>query len=87
MARMRAIETGRYMLRATNTGISAIIDETGNILSQTRQFKPEAISGKVKLFSGMTPYARYGNIPVILFEFLVCLVVLFCDLRQGKTEK
>ena len=87
MARMRAIETGRYMLRATNTGISAIIDERGNIVSQTAQFKPEAISGNVKLFTGMTPYARYGNIPVILFEFLLCLVIVFYNYRFGRTKK
>lgn len=87
MARMRAIETGRYMLRATNTGITAIIDETGSILSQSVQFKPEAISGKVKLFNGMTPYARYGNVPVTVFAFLLCLVIIFHDYRKRRTEK
>ena len=87
MARMRAIETGRYMLRATNTGASAIIDEGGKIVSSSVQFKPEAISGNVKLFTGMTPYAKYGNMPVILFEFLLCLVIVFYNYRKGRVEK
>lgn len=87
MARMRAIETGRYMLRATNTGISAIIDENGNIVARSGQFKPEAISGKVRLFSGMTPYANYGNTPVVLFLFLLCFVIAIYNYRKGRMEK
>jgi len=50
MTRMRSLETGRYMLRATNTGISAIINEKGKILLQSPQFKPHALSGRVELF-------------------------------------
>ena len=87
MARMRAIETGRYMLRATNTGISAIIDENGNILARSGQFKPETISGKVRLFTGMTPYAGYGNTPVILFLFLLGLIIAIYNYRTGRPEK
>lgn len=74
MARMRAIETGRYMLRATNTGISAIINEKGKILLQSPQFKPHALSGKVELFVGTTPYARHGNYPVLIFSVLLLII-------------
>ena len=72
MARMRALETGRYMLRATNTGVTAIIDKKGNILSRSPQFEPATLTGVVNLYSGHTPYSKYGNYPVILF----CLLVL-----------
>jgi apolipoprotein N-acyltransferase len=74
MARMRSLETGRYMLRATNTGISAIINEKGKILLQSPQFKPHALSGKVALFESTTPYAEYGNYPVLIFSVLLLVI-------------
>jgi apolipoprotein N-acyltransferase len=83
MARMRAQETGRHLLRATNTGISAIIDEKGRIVSRIPQFEPGSISGNVPLFSGHTPYSRTGNYPVVL----VCLLVLGIFLYRKKIRK
>jgi len=77
MARMRALETGRYMLRATNTGVSAIINEKGIITASSPQFSPHVTSDKVKPFEGLTPYARFGNWPVIIAAFLVLLITFF----------
>jgi len=77
MARMRALETGRYMLRATNTGVSAIINEKGDITASSPQFTPHVTSDKVKTFEGLTPYARYGNWPVIAAAFLLLLITFF----------
>ena len=74
MAAMRALETGRYMIRVTNTGISAIINHKGNILSRSPQFEPHAYSGKIELFEGTTPYGVYGNYPVIIFT---CVLLVF----------
>ena len=71
MARMRAMETGRYMLRATNTGISAIIDEKGWVAKRSRQFRPEVLSSPVLLFSGATPYSRLGNMPVLIAALVI----------------
>ncbi len=70
MARMRAQETGRYLLRATNTGITAIIDNKGKILSRSPQFNESTLSGNANLYAGQTPYSRFGNYPVILFCFI-----------------
>ena len=72
MARMRAIESGRYLLRATNTGISAVIDEKGRIVGKTRQFEADAIATKVPLFTGRTLYALTGDIPILA----LCLSLL-----------
>lgn len=72
MARMRAIETGRYLLRATNTGISAIIDEKGKIVGKTRQFEPDAVATRVPLYTGSTLYVLAGDIPIVT----LCLVLL-----------
>ncbi len=77
MARMRALETGRYMLRSTNTGVSAIINEKGLIIASSPQFIPHVTSDKVKTFEGLTPYARFGNWPVIVAAFLVLLISFF----------
>lgn len=83
MARMRALETGRYMLRATNTGVSAIIDEKGNITASSPQFIPHVINDTIKTFEGLTPYARFGNWPVITTAFLLLLITFL----SGKSNK
>ncbi len=66
IARMRSLETGRYMLRSTNTGITAIIDERGRVTRQIPQFEPAVLTGTAQPFTGATPYVRTGNWPVLL---------------------
>lgn len=83
MIRMRALETGRYMLRATNTGISAIIDENGHIIETAPQFIPYVLRGKAKLFSGSTPYARFGNGLVIIPAWILLLVMQVRLIRRN----
>ncbi len=65
MARMRAIETGRFLLRSTNTGITAIVSPKGEITGQAPLFKETALTGTITPMGGMTPYARWGDKPVI----------------------
>ena len=55
IARMRALEAGRYLLRATNTGISAIIDDRGRVVVRSGQFEPEVITADAVVRSGTTP--------------------------------
>jgi len=83
MARMRAKETGRPMLRATNTGISAIIDHTGRITEQAPQFEIAVVSGPVIPMQGATPYVRMGNVPIVIFS-VACL--LLCRLTCHKQD-
>jgi apolipoprotein N-acyltransferase len=72
MARMRAAETGRYMLRATNTGISAIIGPHGRVLAESPQFETDLLQGRVTPLRGSTPYVRWGDwLPVGLAGLLV----------------
>jgi len=66
MARMRAREAERYMLRATNTGISAIIAADGSLLVRSSQGRAEAISSEIQPLRGTTPYTRWGNWPVVV---------------------
>jgi apolipoprotein N-acyltransferase len=69
MSQMRALETGRMMLRATNTGATAIIDSGGNILAHAPHFTEAALEGKAQGYAGSTPYVRFGNWPVMIFCF------------------
>lgn len=87
MARMRAIETGRYLLRATNTGISAIIDEKGRIAGKTRQFEPDAVATKVPLFTGSTLYVLTGDILVVtLCLVLLAWVLIFSEKKSYRGQ-
>ncbi len=61
IAALRSAETGRAMLRAANTGVSAFIDADGAIASETAIFEPAALRGRIDLASGQTLYVRLGD--------------------------
>ncbi len=82
MARMRALESGRYLLRATNTGITAFVSPTGKIISQAPQFQRAALTAEVTPMSGSTPYIRFGDAPVILV--LAAMLVIGVNRRKGS---
>lgn len=74
MARMRAIQTARYHLIAANTGISEIVSPKGDILVRAKPFSSEVISQKVQALTGLTPWVRLGDWPVLI-TVLLCLIV------------
>ncbi|MGQ0579532.1 MAG: apolipoprotein N-acyltransferase [Betaproteobacteria bacterium] len=61
IAQMRAIETGRPMLRATNTGVTAIIDPKGRVTASAAEFTTTVVNGEIRGYQGATPYVRLGN--------------------------
>ena len=65
-ARMRAIEQGRYLVRAANTGISGVVDPYGRVLARTALFEPAAVTMDVRLLTDLTWYARIGDLPAYL---------------------
>ena len=65
MVRMRALENGRYVLRATNNGLTAIVAPTGAVVSQVPQFEPIVLDGTFSGMSGVTPYGVAGDLPVL----------------------
>ena len=88
MARMRALEGGRPMLRAANTGPSAIIDHRGRITHQSAQFVATKLEGEVQPMSGATPYVRFGDGPVLALAFgLVVLGLVVCGPRRGSDQE
>nr|WP_246341327.1 apolipoprotein N-acyltransferase [Simiduia aestuariiviva] len=66
MAQMRALETQRPVLRATNNGISALIDERGHITAQAPQFELTTLSGSVQPRAGQTPFMITGSLPLMM---------------------
>jgi len=82
IARMRALEMGRYMARATNTGISAILDERGRIVAQGQQFKEDVIRGAVQPLRGLTPYAWAGDAPGVVLLSVLLITGLFLARRN-----
>ncbi len=83
MARMRALEAGRPLLRATNTGLTAVMDERGRVLSQAPQFEVYALHDTVQPMQGLTPYGRFGNMPVVT-AVLIIMVGGWLILRRVK---
>jgi apolipoprotein N-acyltransferase len=82
IARVRAAEAGRYMLRSTNNGITAIIDPLGNVSARIPQFEPGVLDGAVQGFTGATPYARVGNYLVVSGAFAVLAVLTVLRRRR-----
>jgi apolipoprotein N-acyltransferase len=64
IARMRSLETGRAMARATNTGISALIGPDGRPIARSKQFEQVVLRGELPVHTGATPYVRLGDLPV-----------------------
>jgi apolipoprotein N-acyltransferase len=83
---MRAAETGRYLLRATNTGISAIIDARGRVVARTPQFETTVLAGEFRFHSGATPFVRAGGAP-LLVALLAAAVLGFALARPGEPRR
>lgn len=84
MAQMRALEAGRWMIRATNNGISVLIDPQGRIQSRIPQFQAAILYGEVQAMQGQTPYLRFGSLPLAILAALILLATLLAN-RLGKT--
>ncbi len=82
IARMRALETGRYLLRSTNTGVSALIDHKGRLKAQSPPFKQHVLTGQVVPKSGATPFIYLGNTAIILL-MLVLLALFYFRTRSN----
>jgi apolipoprotein N-acyltransferase len=65
ISQARALETGRFMLRATNTGITAVIGPRGNVLAVAPEFEIAIVTYAVQGYGGATPYVRSGNYAVL----------------------
>src|SRR5690606_28427744 len=83
LARMRPIEPGRWLIRGTNTGVTAIVDHEGRVRAGIPQFETTVLRGDVELREGATPYVRFGNWPVVLIAFTLLIAGLFLRKRSA----
>lgn len=83
MARMRAQESGRYVVSATNDGMTAIVDHQGEVVEVAPQFQAVVLSGTVEPRQGATPYVRTGNYPIIIALWLLLGGMIYL-VRKGK---
>jgi apolipoprotein N-acyltransferase len=76
IARLRALEAQRYLLRAANDGITAVVGPRGEVVAQAPQFTPAVLRATVQPRAGSTPYLRYGNWPIVTFASGAVLLAL-----------
>ena len=77
MVRMRSLETGRYQLRATNDGITALIGPHGDIIKTIPRYKQGVLEGELSAMSGQTPFMRFGSWPVLFISAVLVIPALF----------
>ncbi len=85
MARFRALETGRYMLRSSATGVTAFINEKGRVVSRLEMFKQAALTDWVVPMAGSTPYMGWGDALVLFFLAIsIIIAVLLVSRCRNK---
>jgi apolipoprotein N-acyltransferase len=83
ISRMRALEAGRYLIRATNDGVTAAIDSRGKVVARLPQFQEAVLRVDAQPRTGLTPYARVGNYPVVLGALGLMAIAVWRRRRGG----
>jgi apolipoprotein N-acyltransferase len=85
MARLRAVESGRMHLTATNTGITAAIDRDGRVLARLMQFQEGRLEIEAQGYSGLTPYLRFADLPILIAALAILVAqILIARLRRSR---
>ena len=86
IARMRALEAGRYMIRSTNTGVTSFIGPHGEVIGRLPQFERGVLKGTVQPLSGATPFVRWGDWLIIGLCGMLLLVYAVIQKRNIQPE-
>jgi apolipoprotein N-acyltransferase len=87
IARLRALEAGRYLVRAANDGVSAVIGPHGEVIARAPEFRPVALVSSIVPYSGLTPYARVGNWLVVSLATLALAYGLWVRNDRGGRRR
>ena len=87
IARLRALETGRPVLRATNTGMTAAISPDGEVTDKLKPFVTDALTVSVRGYTGITPYSRIGNWAAVLLALAACLPSVLTGQRKRSLRR
>ncbi|THB73682.1 MAG: apolipoprotein N-acyltransferase [Gammaproteobacteria bacterium] len=82
IAQMRALETGRPLVRSTNTGISAMTDHQGKLLIRSPQYEEYVLTGVIQPRKGQTPYVKWGNIPILVLTLFLIIISLIMSQKE-----
>ncbi|TVM30437.1 apolipoprotein N-acyltransferase [Oceanidesulfovibrio marinus] len=82
LSALRAVEEGRTLLRATNTGISAIVEPGGRLRTTTPLFEEATVEAEVSLHEGLTPYGRFGGLILPILIGIGMLIMFYAIRRQ-----
>ena len=81
LSQLRSLETGLPALRATNTGITAVLGPDGKVLQALPEFIQGTLSTQVQAYSGKTPYVIWGNLPILTIS---CLLLIWGLIRHRR---
>ncbi|HEX9706576.1 MAG TPA: apolipoprotein N-acyltransferase [Steroidobacteraceae bacterium] len=84
MARFRALEAGRWLMRATSNGVTAVIAPDGRVIARAPQFEPAVLESTVQPRTGLTPYARTGDWPILSVCLLLLAIFVVARIRDRK---
>ncbi len=87
MARFRALEMARPMIRVSNSGLSALIDDRGAVRAISPQFQPYVLQGQVEGKSGLTWYVKWGRWPLYLFVSLLLLIAVVLNKQSRRKQR
>ncbi|SCK10020.1 apolipoprotein N-acyltransferase [Vogesella sp. LIG4] len=87
LSQARALETGRAMLRSTNTGMTAVIDHRGEVVAVAAPDTRQTISATVQGRSGLTPYMQTGNLPILALCAALLLIAAGLGLWQRQQQR
>jgi len=86
MSRMRAIETGRYLLRSTNTGITAIVKPDGKVQQQLKPFEYSVLKDVFVPMGGSTPYSNFGDLFCLILIIMIMTLGSFIGMLRLKNK-
>ncbi len=82
IARMRAIENNRWLVRSANNGISAIVNPQGKVKHIAPRYVEAVLKGSVEPLQGLTPYQRMGNLPLIASYLMIAVFLISINSRR-----
>ncbi len=86
ISRMRTQEAGRPLVRAANDGVSAVIDHHGRVIARAPEYEPTVLRAELQPRTGLTPYARVGNWPVVVLSLILGLAAAGYARLSGRVE-
>jgi apolipoprotein N-acyltransferase len=82
MARMRALENGKPLIRATNDGITALVNARGKVVSTIPSYNRGTLEGYLTPFRGTTPFGKRGSIPILMISVILLLIATWHSFRR-----